>query len=207
MRCLTGLVCAAILMTCLSATAKKKKVILPVDVLQARTAWVIVDPNAGVDVRDPQANNLARGAVENALARWGRLQPVTQASTADLIIVVRKGNGKMAEPTIGGTPVNAPPPAIGQRNDTGISGSGSARNGPPPFGQADPHPQMEVGDTDDTFMVYRCNRMQDTGNPLNAPAVWRYSGRDALDAPGVPAVDAFRRVVQEAEKQLQDAKP
>lgn len=201
MRYRTGLVCAALLMTCLAASAKnKKKAVLPVDILEAKTAWVLVDPDAGVDVRNPMANNKARGAVENALAQWGRLQPVTDGSQADLIIVVRKGNGRMAEPTIGGTAANAPPPMIGQRTDGGINGS--ARAGQPPFGQSDPHPQMEVGDTEDSFAVYRCNRGRDNTNPLNPPAVWRYSAKDALDAPSVPAVDAFRRAVLESEKEL-----
>lgn len=205
------LVCAVLLMSCLVATAKnKKKVLFPADIVQARTAWVIVDPNAGVDVRDPNANNLARTAVENALANWGRLKPVTDPSLADLVIVVRKGNGKLAEPTIAGTPINTPPPMIGQRTDSGVNGS--ARTGsPPPFGesdprgQADPRPQMEVGDPEDNFAVYRCNRMQTPGNPLNSPAVWRYSAPNALAAPGVPAVDEFRKIMLESEKQL--AKP
>jgi len=199
-------ICAVLLMSCLVATAKnKKKIPLPADIVQARTAWVIVDPDAGVDVRNPTANNLARSAVESALAKWGRIEPVTSAEQADLIIVVRKGNGKMAQPTIADTPINTPPPVMGQRTDSGVSGSASGRTGPPPFGASDPHPQMEVGDADDTFAVYRCNRLHDTGNPLNAPAVWRYSAPNGLAAPGVPAVDEFRKVVLESEKQL--AKP
>jgi hypothetical protein len=206
MRYRLGVVCAALLILSVTASAKKKKVLLPTEVLQARTAWVIVDPNAGVDVREPQANNLARSAVESALARWGRLQPVTDASQADLIIVVRKGNGRMVNPTIGGTRANDPPPMAGQNPDSGMNGSGPARTGPPLYGQSEPHPQMEVGDEEDTFFVYRCEHMQDGGNPLKSPPVWRYSGTNALHAPDVPAVDAFRRVIQEAEKQ-QDAKP
>ena len=201
MRHRSGVICAVLLMSCLVATAKnKKKVLLPADIVEARTAWVIIDPGAGVDVKDPNANNLARSAVENALAKWGRLEPVADAAQADLIIVVRKGNGKIAEPTIADTPINTPPPMIGQRTDSGVNAS--ARTGPPPFGQSDPHPQMEIGDADDTFAVYRCNRMHDTGNPLNAPAVWHYSAPNALASPGVPAVDEFRKLLLESEKQL-----
>ena len=201
MRHRSELVCAVLLMLCLVAAAKnKKKVILPADVVQARTAWVIVDPDAGVDVRDPNANNLARGAVENALAKWGRLQPVADPSQADLIIVVRKGNGKMVESTIAGTPINTPPPMIGQRTDSGVNAS--ARTGPHPFGQPDPHPQMEVGDPQDNIAVYRCNRTHEISSPLAAPPVWRYSAKDALASPSVPAVDEFRKAILEAEKQL-----
>jgi hypothetical protein len=208
MRHRSRLICAVLLMSCLVATAKnKKKVLLPADIVQASTAWVIIDPDVGVDVRDPNANNLARNAVENALAKWGRLKPVADPSLADLVIVVRKGNGRIAEPTIAGTPVNTPPPMIGQRTDSGVNAS--ARTGsPPPFGesdprgQSDPHPQMEVGDPQDNFAVYRCNRMHDTGNPLNSPAVWRYSAPNALDPPTVPAVEEFRKIMLESEKQL-----
>ena len=32
-----------------------------------------------------------------------------EASTADLVISVRKGNGKIAQPTIGGVPTNDRP--------------------------------------------------------------------------------------------------
>ena len=48
------------------------------------------------------------------------------------------------------------------------------------------------------FVVYRGSRE----NPLDAPAVWRYSAKNALRAPAVPAVDAFRKLVIESEQQL-----
>jgi hypothetical protein len=47
------------------------------------------------------------------------------------------------------------------------------------------------------FAVYRGKRQ----DPLDASAVWRYSAQDALRSPGVPAVDAFRKLIAEAEKQ------
>jgi len=43
-------------------------------------------------------------------------------------------------------------------------------------------------------------------NALDTPSVWRYSAKDALRSPGVPAVDEFRKVIVEAEKQ-RAAKP
>jgi hypothetical protein len=46
--------------------------------------------------------------------------------------------------------------------------------------------------------VYRGSRE----NPLDAPAVWRYSAKNALQSPAVPAVDAFRKLVIESEQQL-----
>jgi hypothetical protein len=197
----TVLGCAVVFLFCLVAAAKdKKKHILPIDVLQARSAWVVVDPDAGIDVTDPNANRTARAAVETALANWGRLSPVADQNMADLVIVVRKGNGRLAQPTIGGTQVNSPPPMIGQRTNTGVSAAG--RTGPP-FGSSDPQPQVEVADAEDTFAVYRANRTDhDLSSVLDSPPVWRYSDKDALAAPGVPAVEAFRQAIAESEKEL-----
>jgi len=196
-----SLALSVLLLSCLAAVAKnKKKAPLPMDILQAHTAWVIVDPHAGVDVTDPNANRQARADVERALAKWGRLMPVTDPSQADLIIMIRKSNGKLAQETIGNTPINAPPPVIAQRTDGGINAS--ARTGPP-VQASDPHPQMEMGTPDDTFAVYRGDPNHITEqNPLNSPPVWRYTGRDALASPGVPAVDAFHKAVNDSEKAL-----
>ena len=65
-------VTAIILCSALAPAKDKKKAILPADVLRARTVLVIVDPTAGVDVRDPNANRAARADVEKALDQWGR---------------------------------------------------------------------------------------------------------------------------------------
>ena len=35
-----------------------------------------------------------------------------------------------------------------------------------------------------------------------APVEWRYSGKDALESPSVPAVEVFRKLIAESEKQL-----
>lgn len=205
MPCRRVLTLSLLLLSCLVVAAKhKKKATLPLEVLQAHTAWVVIDPQAGMDVADPNANRIAREDVENALAKWGRLTPVTDPSQADLIIVIRKGNGKLVQPTIGGAPGNGPPPAIGQRTDSGVTASG--RLGPPLEPTSDPHPQMEIGTPDDMFAVYRgnpsYNNAANSGNPLDAPPVWRYAARNALESPGVPAVDEFRRVIAESENAL-----
>jgi hypothetical protein len=200
-----NLVLSVVFLSCLVAVAKdKKKVPLPIDILQAHTAWVIVDPAAGVDITDPNANRQARADVENALAKWGRLTPVTDPSQADLIIVVRKSNGKLVQPTIAGTPINAPPPVIAQRNDGGITAAGRAG---PPLEETQPHPQTEVGNTQDMFVVYRGNPVYNNSasnadNPLDSAPVWRYMAKDGLESPGVPAVDAFRKVIAQSEKAL-----
>jgi hypothetical protein len=194
-----------LLLSCLVVAAKdKKKATQPRDVLQAHTAWVIIDPHAGMDLTDPNANRIAREDVENALARWGRLTPVTDPSQADLIIVIRKGNGKLVQPTIGNATGNNPPPVSGQRTDTGITASGRA--GPPLEPTSEPHPQIEASAPDDTFAVYRGNpayiiTAANSDNPLDAPPVWRYIAKDALESPSVPAVE-FRKVIAESEKAL-----
>ena len=199
-----NLLLSVMLLSCLIAVAKdKKKVALPMDILQAHTAWVIIDPAAGMDVTDPNANRIARSDVENALAKWGRLSPVTDASVADIVIVIRKGNGKLVQPTISNAPGNAPPPVIAQRTDSGINVG--ARTGPP-LVESEPHPQAEVGNTQDSFVVYRGNpgyiNASISANPLDTPPVWRYTAKDALASPGVPAVDQFRKVIAESEKAL-----
>lgn len=196
-----------LLICCLVASGKdKKKIILPNDVLEARTVLVVVDPDAGIAVEAPNANRTAQEDVEKALMNWGRFALATDVSTADLIISVRKGNGKIAQPTIGGVPVNNRP-VILEPTDSGV-GIGGHRGTPPQAGDPtgsqpqDPHPQIEVAPTQDMFTVYRGKR----DNALDSPAVWRYNAKNALRSPDVPAVDVFRNLIKEAEKQ-QSATP
>lgn len=203
----TSLIAAVLFLSCLVAPGKdKKKGILPQDILEAHTAWVIVDPDAGVDVKDPNANNIARSSVEHALAKWGRLSPVASPDMADIIIVVRRGSDKIVQPTIGGTPINGPPPMVGQQTDSGIGAAGRQGGSQYP-GPPDPRPQLEVADPQDSFLVYRANRTYSggVGNPLDSPAVWRFMGKNALEAPSVPAVEAFHDAIEQSEKAL--AKP
>lgn len=187
------------------ASAKdKKKVVLPADILQARTVLVVVDPEAGIVAEAPMANPTARDDVEKALMRWGRFSLVQDGTDADLIITVRKGNGKIAQTTIGGVPVNRRP-VILQPTDSGAQNAGPTIAGDlsnPPWPSQGPHPQEEIGPTQDMFVVYRGAR----DNPLDAPPVWRYSAKDALRSPDVPAVEEFQKQITEAEKQ-QAAKP
>jgi hypothetical protein len=195
------------LICCLAAAAKdKKKVQLPVDILDARTVLVVIDPDAGVDMEDPNANRAALQDVERALMNWGRFAMAVDVSTADLVVSVRKGNGKVAQPTIGGVPQNNRP-VIFEPSDSGARVGGHSgtppQSGDPTNSQApNPHQQVEVGPAQDMFVVYRGKR----DDPLDAPAVWRYNAKDALRSPDVPAVEAFRKLILEAEKQ-RAAKP
>ena len=207
MRYRCSFVISIALICCLSAFAKdKKKVQLPADVLDARTVLVVIDPDAGVDMDAPNANRAALQDVERALMNWGRFAMAVDVSTADLVISVRKGNGKIAQPTIGGVPSNNRP-VIFEPSDSGVRVGGHSGT-PPQAGDPtnaqipNPHQQVEVGSAQDMFAVYRGKR----DDPLGDPAVWRYNTKDALRSPDVPAVDAFRKLILEAEKQ-RDAKP
>lgn len=194
-----------LLLCCTFAAGKdKKKIILPADVLRAETVLVVIDPDAGVAPDAPLANQTARDDVEKAIMKWGRFSLANDVSTADLVIMVRKNNGKIAQGTIGGMPTNNRP-VIFQPTDSGGRVGGS-QGTPPMAGDPsggrfpDPHPQIEAGPAQDTFTVYYGKR----DNALDAPPVWRYNAKDALRSPAVPAVDEFRKVIAAAEKQQAD---
>lgn len=192
----------------------KKKILLPTDVIVAKTVLVIVDPSVGANVADPNVNRLARTDVEQAVDKWGRFRLVPDGYTADLILVVRKGNDRVAQSTIGGTPVNGTPPvSVGSTSTpdestthaAGRWGRSGIPNDPSSAGtqSSTPYPQTEIGSSQDTLAVYRGGIKDDPNwSPLDAPAVWRYSAKDALGSPSVPAVDAFRKAIAESEKQM-----
>ena len=202
-----GLAVSVLLLWCLTGVAKdKKKALLPADVVAARTVLVIIDPDAGIDAEHPNANRLAREDVEQALMKWGRYSLVLESQTADLIITVRKGSGKVAQPTIGGVPQNND---IGVIQPTDSGGRVGIRQGNPALAggplnpqSTGPRPQLEAGESQDMFVVYRNNKENPSGSPLNTPAVWRYSATDALASPEVPAVAVFRDVISKSEKAL-----
>jgi hypothetical protein len=186
--------------------------VLPPYILQARTVAVVVDPTAGVDMDDPRANQVAQKDVETALGNWGRYQPVIGTPGADLIIVIRRGHGRMTDMTVSDPRQNNRPGSINTTDD-GINGG--VQNGrPPSIGGAPgaagsqvpqaqtPHPEMEIGGVDDSFVVYDGT----VAKPLDGVPGWRYLGRDGLRPHGVPAVDEFRRAVAAAEKAAAAAK-
>ena len=210
---------AGLLLLVPSFAKDKSKTTLPYYVLHARTVSVVIDPDAGVSPDNPRANEVAQRDVETALLNWGRFEPVLNGPNADLIIVIRRGTGKMAAGTIhdpgqGRRPVTIDP------TDTGVD-VGMRRGVPPPYAgdQPDasqssvngplseprnrsidqrPYPQAEIGSdaAEDSFIVYRGK----TDNPLDAPPVWRYLAKDCLKPHKVPAVDAFRKVIDDTEQ-------
>jgi len=194
-----------VLSTSLAFAGGDKKPVLPEYVLRAETVFVLIDPDAGTSTTSPMANQKARDDVEKALMKWGRFRMAMNAGEAELVVVVRKGSGKIVQPTIGGLPTNDRP-VIVQKTDNG--GRIGGQKGRPP-GSTDPAPQdtqptpqIEAGMTDDMFVVYHGGQ----SNPLDGPPVWRYISKDALRSPNVPAVAEFRKAIEEAEKQQQKQK-
>lgn len=185
------------------ATAKdKKKNVLPEDVLRAQTVRVVIDPEAGEPLDQPNANATARDNVEKALMEWHRFRLVMDGEVADLIMVVRTGDGKMSRPTMKGGPID-------QRGGVAQSTDSSIRigmqQGRPPMGQdpstypqsQGPHMSNEIGPSEDMFVVYRGS----ASDPLDSPPVWRYIKKDCLrPSPLVPAVEEFRKLIAAAEK-------
>jgi hypothetical protein len=174
---------------------------LPPYIVNAHTVAVMIDPNAGLSVEDPRANEVARKDVETALLNWGRFLPMTGTQGADLIIVVRKGHAKTVDDTVVGPPQNNRPGTISPM-DNGVSVGmqhGTQAGVPDASSQAgsgSPHTQMEVGSVDDSFVVYD-GAIRD---PLDSAPGWRYTAKDGLRSHNVPAVDEFRKAVAAADK-------
>jgi hypothetical protein len=213
---------AGLLLPSLALAKNKEKSTLPAYVLQARTVVVLIDPNAGISLDDPRANQVAQRDVETSLLNWGRYQTVLVGHSADLVIVIRRGTGKMADGSIHDPRQGQRPGAI-DPTDTGVA-VGVQRGQPPPYarGAGDipdasqgggetqtqnmpggpisgrPYPQAEAGTSiaEDSFLVYQGN----VNDPLDAPPVWRYETKSALKPHTVPAVDAFRKAVSDAEQ-------
>jgi len=204
------------------ALAKSKDKTLPPYILQAHTVAVVIDPNAGIDPEDPRANQIAQKDVETALLNWGRFQPVISPVEADMIIVIRKGHGRLADATISDPRQNDRAGVInptdngigvgaqrGQQPNLGGSdgvrypqGATPSSGAPPPQPQV-PHPQLEVGGGDDWFMVYEGK----VAKPLNGTPGWRYMAPEGLHSHNVPAVEEFKKAVTAAEKAAAAKKP
>jgi hypothetical protein len=179
----------------------KKKNSLPTFVLKACTVVILIDPDGDISANSPLANKTAQEDVEKAIVKWGRLTPVIETQTADLVITVRKSSGKLVQSTIGGAPTNDRPVVV-QPNENGIRIGGQqghtpdiAQSGPQ---DTKPYPRTEIGPAEDMFIVYEGRT--DAPGPLERPSVWSYATKDALHSPDVPAVAEFRKLIETAEK-------
>jgi hypothetical protein len=178
-------------------------------ILKARTVCVLIDPNAGTSINNPFGNKNAQDEVERALMAWGRFQLVQGPSTADLVIVIRKGSGKPVDRTVGNLPTNDRPVTVQQTDNTiRIGGQqGQAPGVPRQTMPQDTRPeqQTEVGPAveQDSFTVYGPgNDMGRTISQISERSLgWRTMGKNLLKSPDVPAVSDFRKAVEETEKQ------
>lgn len=196
-----------VLLAGLSATAgAKDKRTLPPYVLNARTVAVVIAPDAGIAIEDPRANQVAQKDVETALMAWGRFVPVIGTGQADLLIVVKRGHGRLAEGTISDPRqrdrtgvINSREGEIGggvQRGPQPPLNGGNAPLGPEGGPGQGAHPQAEIGSVDDEFTVYEGS----VQNPLDGAPAWRWVHRDGLHPHDVPAVAEFRKAIAETEK-------
>jgi hypothetical protein len=184
-----------LLATCGFAKDKTKN-ILPAYVLQAKTVAVIIDRNAGISIDDPRANEMAQKDVEAAFLKWGRFEPVSDPKTADLIVMVRKGNGRLMDEALPDIRQNS---GIDPNNRGGAMGpprgSQPDLSGDPGLGSNRQSPQTGMGDAGDLFSVFKGGQ-----NTLYATPIWSYAGRDGLSPQTVPAVTAFKKAVAAADK-------
>jgi hypothetical protein len=181
---------------------------MPMYVLRAQTVAVMVDPDAGISLKDPNANQTAQKDVEAALTTWGRFRVVLGAEQSDLVIVLRKGSGKLAQETLPDPRQNSRPGSV--TSTPGAIGVG-VQHGPQPSlqggkapdgeqtGTSNPHPQAEGGPVEDSFAVYEGKRQEPV---LDSPPAWRWVHKNGLHTHDVPAVDEFRKAIAEAEKKI-----
>lgn len=183
------------------AWSKDKPKVLPANVLHAQTILVVIDPDAAEPVTNPNANAIARQDVEKALMEWGRFRLAIDAQTADLVLSVRKGTARTT-PTVAGGPIDNRP-VILQPDGQGDIRIGAQQGRPPAVTQAPtvdrPRVGTQVGSSDDTVELY----VGGVDYPLDGTPIWRYTSKDALQPPKVPAIDQLRKAISETEKALQ----
>ena len=132
--------------------------------------------------------------------KWGRFQPVSDKETADLIIVLRKGDERLTDVAVPDPrQTNGGISPIDRGGSIGPQGGGPRSNLPTEPGvgpsQHDPRPPTEILDAEDYFAVFKGGE-----NPRNATPAWKFVGRDGLNPQTVPAVAAFKKALAVAEK-------
>ncbi len=189
-----------LLLTCSAFAKDKNKPTLPEYVLRAQTVRVMIDPDAGEPLDQPNANATARDNVEKALMEWGRYRLVPDGQESDLVVVIRTGDARISRPTIRGGPIDQRP-GVGQSTDSsvriGVQQGQPPLNSPQDPQSRSPHVGSETGPSEDMFAVYRGG----VADPLDSSPVWRYVAKDSLrPRPRIAAVEEFRKAVAEAER-------
>jgi hypothetical protein len=203
-----GMMALGLVAVTAAGAKKKEKALLPAYVLKAQTVLVVILPDAGEPLNDITANRKAQEEVEKAFMKWGRYRLALDVDQADLVVGVRKGTGKVANPTINGGPVDSRPGTI-ETTDNQIR-VGVQQGHPPDVSQPGtlggsnspndrPRLGMEAGTAEDTFQVFQGGVQY----PLDYAPVWRLTAKDGLKPPAVPAVEQFRKAVEDSEKAAQ----
>jgi len=203
------LVVAVVLSVMAPAFAKDDAPMMPPYILRARTVAVVIDTEAGVSVRDPNANQTARKDVETALLNWGRFEPLMSAEGADLVILIRKGSKGPADVAISDPRQNRRGGVIEPIDDgisVGVQRGPSNTTGrttrPVPQEPSATKPVAQAGTPGDVFQVFDGKAEK----PLDGVPGWQYVKKDGLHPHDVPAVAAFRKAIDEAEKQAAQQK-
>jgi hypothetical protein len=190
----------AVATSVLAKDKKEKKSILSVSIVNAHTAAVMIVPEAREPITRPTANVDARVAVEQALDKWGRIRPTLDYQFADIVIAVRKGTKGIA-PTINGPGIDTGPVIYPGGSGGGVTiGSGRRPQYPGDTGSNRPTFGTSAGTSDDDVMeIY----MGHSDDPLNGPLLWRFQGKNGLNAPKVAAVEALKKAIDESLQQQQ----
>lgn len=117
----------------------------------------------------------------------GPASACSRRQNPDLIIVVRKGQGKLVEPTIGGVPNHNERPVVLQPGNNGIrlgaaTAAARCRRRRAARHRGSPQGRGGLGKTCWLFMPGGADC------PLDHRPLWRYVAKDALRSPGVPVV-------------------
>jgi len=196
---LRNIALALVILSLVAISFAKNKQELPDFVLQARTVFVVVDPDAADPARNPGENQQAVRAVEQALMKWGRFSFAADARTADLVISVQKGYSGAVSPTIGRS---QDPPVVLNPGQGGVT-IGGHQGTPPPLTDSSgmpqdtgPHPGTQIGLSADVLKVFQGG----VDLPQEGSPAWRYDGKDSLSEPSVNAVTQFRKAIERSEK-------
>jgi len=179
---------------------KKEKQVLPDAVLRAQTVFVVIQPDVTEPLTEPNANLKAQKAVEEALMKWGKFRLALDSTTADIVISVEKGTGKVMTPTVSGGPVDSRPVDVeGDSSQIRVIGqkghpleTTSTVNPPNAPAQG-----TQAAGSEDALRLFIGGGVQ---YPLDYPPVWTYSRKDALKGPEVAAVAELKKVFEESEK-------
>lgn len=175
----------------------KKQPNVPAAFGQAHTVYVESVNGQQFDRNLDPEDRMAIADVQDALQAWKRYRLVTQREDADIVIVVRRGNGLSRDRDAG--PIDNPnrgPASSPMPN--GLPNRGVDPNTPPMPGQQRPGgpdvgPDMQTGSVEDLFEVCQVNANGKLTRPL-----WNRTMQDGLRGPHLFLFEQFRDAVEKA---------